>query len=156
MLPVNNTRVCLTVVLAMFLSTAIWSDVATSEDDLIRVDVDRASGCITVVEKVTGWTWRPDPWMGAAVLRVRTPVWKRQSWNLSKCRTIDVALPEERCVQVTFRSPVAENGQVVADAFVTTRLRLAPDTADLDIELVDDGRRCPARSGIHRTPFQPA
>ena len=140
MLPANNTRACLAVVLAMFLSTAVSADVATLENDLIRVDVDRASGCITVVEKVTGRTWRPDPWEGAAaVLRVWTPGGKRESWNLSKCKTIDVALPEERCVQVTFRSPVAENGQAVADVFVATQLRLALDTADLDIELVDFG-----------------
>ena len=141
MLPANNIRACLAVVLAMFLSTAVSADVATLENDLVRVDVDRASGCITVVEKVTGRTWSPDPWEGAAaVLRVRTPGWKPQSWNLSKCRRIDVALPEGRCVQVTFRSPVAENGQVVADVFVATQLRLAPDTADLDIELVGFGR----------------
>ena len=140
MLFVNNTRGCLSIVLAIFLSTAVSADVATLENELIRVDVDRTSGCVTVVEKVTGRTWCPDPWEGAAaVLRVRTTAWKQESWNLSKCRTIDVTLPEEHCVQVTFRSPVADNGQVIADTFVTTRLRLAPDTADLDVELVDFG-----------------
>lgn len=133
MLTVNNTRVCVTVVVAMSLTTATSAEVTRLENRAIRVEVNNTTGCFTVTEKVTGHTWRPDPWEGAAaVLRVWTEARKQESWNLSKCRKIEVTTPDKGCVQVTFRSPVADDGQTVGDASVTTRLRLVPETAEIE------------------------
>ena len=71
------------------------------------------------------------------MLRVWTEDHKPESWNLSKCRTIDVVDTGDRCLQVTFRSPTAENGQVVEDVSAVTQLRLSPDTADLDLRVLN-------------------
>lgn len=137
MLSVNNTRVCLSVVLVMFLSTVVSAEVTKLENKVIRVELSNTSGCFTVTEKATGHVWQPDPWEGAAAaLRVRGPNGQTESWNLSKCRKIDVTASEKGCVQVTFRSPVAGNGQAVVNASVVTQLRLAPDTADLEFSVL--------------------
>ncbi len=132
------TSVCLLSVLAFGPTLTAPADVVTFQNDLIRVDVDKTSGCFTVVEKVTGQTWVPDPWDGAAaVLRVRTANHTYESWNLSKCRTIEVVDTGDRSVQVTFQSPTADDGQVVDDLSVVTQLRLSPDTADLDLRVLN-------------------
>ena len=152
MVSVRITSVRLLSVLAIVPSLTASAAVLTVQNDLIRVDVDKTSGCFTVMEKVTGQTWVPDPWGGAAaVLRVWTADHKQESWNLSKCRTIDVVDTGDRCVQVAFRSPTAEHGQVVDDVSAVTQRRLSPDTADLDLRVLNTTGSSTAKHPVTNT-----
>ena len=109
MLSSRITSVRLLSVLAIGPTLTASADVVTVQNDLIRVDVDKTSGCFTVVEKVTGQTWVPDPWDGAAaVLRVWTADHKhrileslqvphnRRSRHGGSLRTGDISVADSR------------------------------------------------------------
>ena len=75
----------------------------------------------------------PDPWDGAAAIKYMNI---DQDHNENPVESLQVPHHQhggtgDRGVQLTFRSPTAENEQVVDDVFAITRLELSPDTADL-------------------------
>ena len=105
------------------------------ENKLVKVSVDEKSGCFSVLEKVSGQLWNPDPWEQAAGLLTLTVKDKSQTLNISKSKNITVVKKSENEVAISFVNPVF-NMETLEGVNIETELRLDPVTAKLEVVVV--------------------
>ncbi|HUT89548.1 MAG TPA: hypothetical protein VMY37_08635 [Thermoguttaceae bacterium] len=64
---------------AWLLTTPAVATAATLSHERLAVEIDQTSGALTVVDRASGRTWRPDPWQNSAglleVARVGSTRW---------------------------------------------------------------------------------
>lgn len=108
------------------------------ENDTLKVEVDGATGCFSVLEKISGQEWGADPWEKAAgLLEIKAHDGKVHTVNLSHSESIEINQPDANTVALTFLNPKFPNGEVAMDVSVSTRLHLDPKNAQLDVEITD-------------------
>ena len=90
LMKICNT-ICSVFIYLSTLTSLLCAQTVSLENDTIKVEVDKKTGCFTVIEKVTGQKWFPDQWeKSAAVLRIRGKNGEEELLNLSKCKEIEV------------------------------------------------------------------
>lgn len=105
------------------------------ENKYLKVTVDQKNGCFTVLEKISGQQWNPDPWEQAAGILGVTVNGKSETLNISKSKTIKLQRKSKDVVAISFVDPVFE-GQTLEGISIDTELRLDPTMSKLDIEVV--------------------
>lgn len=105
------------------------------ENKWVKVTVDTSTGCFSVLEKVSGQLWNPDPWDQAAGILGVTVNGKSESLNISKSKIITVDKKAKDMVRIVFLNPVFE-GQTLEGISIETELRLDPTMAKLEVEVV--------------------
>ena len=107
------------------------------ENQFLKVAVNQQSGCFTVTEKQTGQVWNPDPWENSAGLLTLINVDKKeQTVNISKSQRVEVSLKDKNSLSVNFINPFFDDGSVATGVTITSELRLAQNSAQLDVEVI--------------------
>ncbi|MFV2068948.1 MAG: hypothetical protein ACC645_18435, partial [Pirellulales bacterium] len=108
--------------------------VVTLSSDRLEVVIDESSGTLSVVDRVAGRTWGPDPWeKTAGMLHVGTPEGER-SYNLSRRSKVSVNRTGDRAARIVFAG-AGEAGQAPSWS-VTTDVSIPPDEARLLIKVI--------------------
>ncbi len=108
------------------------------ENDTLKISVERESGCFTVIEKITGHTWNPDPWEHAAgLLTLIDSEGKKQSVNLSNSKKIEVRQKKESAISIKFTDPVYGDGKVAKGVMIGCELGLDQNASKLDVQVIE-------------------
>ncbi|MFV1965468.1 MAG: hypothetical protein ACC628_08605, partial [Pirellulaceae bacterium] len=96
--------------------------------------IDESSGTLSVVDRVAGRTWGPDPWeKTAGMLHVGTPEGERW-YNLSRRSKVSVNRTGDRAARIVFAG-AGKAGQAPSWS-VTTDVSIPPDEARLVIKVI--------------------
>lgn len=107
----------------------------TLENKLIKVTVDEKTGSFSVLEKVSGQLWKPDPWENAAgILTLNDSKGKLQTLNISESKNVKV-VKNGNTVAIQFTNPSLGNNEFAEGVVINTELRLNPNEAKLDVEV---------------------
>ena len=118
--------------------SAAFGQSLTLENDTLKLTVEKSSGCFTVVEKISGQIWNPDPWVHAAgLLTLIDSRGKEQTINLSKTTKIEVAQKNDTVISVRFENPVFEDGAVANGVEISCELTLPRNSSILDAQVTD-------------------
>lgn len=110
---------------------------ATIENDAVKVSVNEATGCFSVIEKKSGQVWGSDPWENAAgLLTLANDKGLKQTVNLSKSKSVKVVRKEGNTILITFSEPVLEDGSIAAGVSIATELRLDKTTPKLEVQIL--------------------
>lgn len=108
------------------------------ENDTLKVSVDAGSGCFSVVEKISGQEWTPDPWEHAAgLLTLIDANGKEQTVNLSKCSKINVSQKKDGVISLQFADPVFKDGAIAKGIVIDCTIGLDQNSAKLDVQVVN-------------------
>jgi len=133
----NRATRLLTVSIAAIASLAVQSATATTvrlSNDSLEVLVDESAGTLTVVDRVSGRTWKPDPWLNSAgLLQVATPDGWR-SYDLSRDSDVSISRTSQHELRIEFRSKQA-TGETPLWC-LTTSVALAPEPGRLSLNVV--------------------
>ncbi|RTE54045.1 hypothetical protein EHW67_08955 [Arenibacter aquaticus] len=113
-------------------------DPVVLENAAVKVTVNSASGCFSVLEKKTGQVWGSDPWENAAgLLNLTDAKGKKQTVNLSKSKNIEVFKKDAETVKIKFIDPVLENGTVAKGVRIGTQLKLDQSGGILNVQIAE-------------------
>ncbi len=108
---------------------------ATLENALLTVVIDDSSGALTVTERSSGRTWRPDPWEGAAGLLEAGTGPNSRTWNISKSGTVRVETIGAGRARIRFANGAREsNGPPWS---IAMEVAIAQDEARLTLRLAE-------------------
>ena len=130
-----STLKVLAFIVALFtVSCPACGQTVTLKNDSLLVEVDKGTANFTIIERITGQVWEPDPWEEAAGLLTLKIDQELQTVNLSSSQSINVD-HNDNAVTITFTELMLAGG-TLPDASVTLRLSLHPRAAILDAEVV--------------------
>lgn len=113
------------------------SDVVLIENAFIAVEVERASGSLTVLEKQTGTRWEGDPWDGEVGELTLQHAQGRGTLTcgLSQAREILVEEGEGCSIRCTFRGFRNRSGQESPESTVQTSIRIEAHAAEVVVQV---------------------
>ena len=111
----------------------------TIENDALKISVNEATGCFTVIEKKSGQVWDSDPWENAAgLLTLANDKGKSQTVNLSKSKSVKVVRKDGNTISIKFSEPLLEDGSMASGVSIATELRLDKTTPKLEVQIIDE------------------
>ncbi len=114
------------------------SEPITLENDTLKISVDEGSGCFTVIEKISGQVWNPDPWEHAAgLLSLIDSEGKNQTVSLSKSRKIEISHKDDTTISIRFIDPVFEDGSVAKGVMIACEIGLDQNSSKLDVQVIE-------------------
>lgn len=135
---------------SVFLPTSLISDVIILENDTLKVEIEKKSGCFSVTEKISNQKWSPDPWEHSAAILTLMKSGNEETVNLSKSADIKLEKINSNEVKIYFNDPLLENGSILKDISISVNLVLDEKKALLHAGILETK----APSGIFLTALR--
>ena len=111
------------------------AEAASISNDLVTVEADEARGSLTVIDRVSGRIWGPDPWMRSA----GSVTFKKNGqfgwWDLSSASDVTITSAGERSLTIGFHNRSGQGG--MPQWSVVTSAELDADSATIRLRVLE-------------------
>lgn len=107
---------------------------ATLSNERLAVEIDETSGALTVVDRASGRTWRPDPWQNSAGLLEVARAGSTRWCNLSDAASVRVTKTGEHAARIVFDNQNTA-GEQSPTWKVTTEIAIPADDAKMTVRV---------------------
>jgi|GEM_PF-1104530 len=100
--------------------TTATESLVTFQTKSFEVEVNAASGALTLIDQATGRTWSPDPWnQTPGIVSLQTPQGARRDFLLNHSEQINVSKQGDSRIQIAY-SGLKQANESIAGTFITS------------------------------------